>query len=56
MQNHLVGVASEERLHAKFYEFAKQLMGGAPCTYACIIDTVFVCKLSMKWKCLSQQK
>ena len=37
MQNHLVGVASEERKLAKLHGFAKQIMGGAPHTYDCII-------------------
>lgn len=35
MQNHLLGVAFEERQHAKFA--AKQWLGGVPRTYACLM-------------------
>ena len=49
----LVGVASEEMQHARFYAFAKQFMGEAPRTYACIIDAVLVYDLE-KWQCLPQ--
>ena len=37
MHHWLMGMASEEGQHVyKFYAFTKQLMGGAPRTYACI--------------------
>ena len=40
--NHLMGVASEEWQHAKFYTFAKQLMGGGS-SYLHLYHRYYVC-------------